>query len=92
MREDLQAYLDFAVGGTPSRFMRHDADWERLYRFIEAVAGLAAVERPSELELRAALGAALHRRPEWVDEIMLVYEHGLALLDRHAANGGVPGR
>ncbi|MEZ4502630.1 MAG: hypothetical protein R3C39_08395 [Dehalococcoidia bacterium] len=82
MRDDLQAYLDFAVGGTPSRFMRHDADWERLYRFIEAVAGTEASERPSDLDVRTALEASLHRRPEWVDEIMLVYEHGLALLDR----------
>jgi hypothetical protein len=82
MDEDLRAALDFAVGGTPSRFMRHAADWERLYRFIEAVAAIEPGERPSEVELREALQLALHRRPEWVEEIMVVYRHGLELLDR----------
>jgi hypothetical protein len=81
MREELRAYLDFAVGGTPSRFMRHEADWERLYRFIEAVAALEVSERPSDVELRETLTASLNRRPEWVEEIMLVYGHGVALLD-----------
>ena len=87
MRDDLQAYLDFAVGGTPSRFMRHDADWERWYRFIEAVSGLERSQRPAEADVRAAIEASLHRRPEWVEEIMLVYRHGVALLDRRGGSG-----
>lgn len=85
MHEDLRAALDFAVGGTPSRFMRHPADWERLYRFIEAVAALEPRERPSDTELREVLDAALQRRPDWVEEILVAYRHGLALLDRARA-------
>ena len=81
MDEQFRARLDFVVGGTPSRFMKHEADWERLYKLVIYAAGLEAAERPSEDELQEALADALPRRPEWAEEIVASYRHGLALLD-----------
>ncbi|MSP21442.1 MAG: hypothetical protein EXR66_00185 [Dehalococcoidia bacterium] len=85
MREDFSEYLDFVVGGSPSRFMMHEADWERLYRFTEYVASAEREVRPTEDEVRARVHAALPRREEWAAEIVLAYRHGLAILDRRAA-------
>ncbi len=82
MREDFSEYLDFVVGGTPSRFMMHEADWDRLYRFIEYVAGADLADRPTEDEVRARVHASLPRREEWAVEILTAYRHGLAILDR----------
>ena len=82
MREDVAEFLEFVVGGRPSRFMMHEADWERLYRFTEYVAGLEPSERPSEADVRDRVHAALPRREEWADEITLAYRHVLAALDR----------
>lgn len=84
MRDDFSEYLDFVVGGTPSRFMMHEADWDRLYRFIEYVASTDAAERPTEDEVRARVHAALPRREEWAAEIVFAYRHTLAILDRRA--------
>lgn len=81
MDERFKARFDFVVGGTPSRFMMHDADWERLYKLVLYAAGLEPAARPSEEELRDALASALPRRPEWAEEILQTYRHGLALLD-----------
>lgn len=81
MREDFEEWLGFVAGGTPSRFMMHEADWERLYRFIDYVAGHAPEERPADAEVRAFLDAALPKRLEWAVEIATAYRHGLALLD-----------
>ncbi len=81
MDEHTAAWLDFAVGGRPSRFMRAQADWERYYRFIEHVAALDERERPPVSEVRARLDHWLPHRAEWVAELITVYEHGLALLD-----------
>jgi hypothetical protein len=75
------AWLDFAVGGRPSRFMHSDADWDRYYRFVKHVAGLEESERPLLAEVRARLDHWLPRRAAWVDELITVYQHGLALLD-----------
>lgn len=86
MDEHTAAWLDFAVGGRPSRFMRTDADWERYYRFVKHVASLEEPDRPPTPEVRARLDSWLPRRGEWVDELMLVYEHGLALLDHGDAD------
>lgn len=61
--------------------MRSDADWERYYRFVKHVAGLEAGDRPPLAEVRARLDGWLPKRGEWVDELMTVYGHGLALLD-----------
>ena len=88
MREDLAEYLDFVVGGTPSRFMMHEADWERLYRFVEYVASVEPDARPPEAEVSARVRAALPRREEWATEILLAYHHALAMLDRRAAAAG----
>jgi hypothetical protein len=85
MDEHTIAWLDFAVGGRPSRFMRSDADWERYYRFVKHVAGLERSARPATAEVRARLEGWLPRRGEWVDELVTVYEHGIAILD-HGAN------
>ena len=85
MREDFREFLDFVVGGTPSRFMMHEADWDRLYRFIEYVASAERGERPTENDVRVHVHASLPRREEWADEIVLAYRHGLALLDRRGA-------
>ena len=82
MREDFSEFLDFVVGGTPSRFMMHEADWDRLYRFIEYVASADRPERPTEDEVRARVEASLPRRQEWATEIVLAYRHALAILDR----------
>ena len=87
MDEHTAAWLDFAVGGRPSRFMRSDADWERFYRFIKHVAALEPAARPQASEVRARLGGWLPRRPEWVDELAIVYEHGLAILDHGEDRG-----
>ena len=81
MDEHTTAWLDFAVGGRPSRFMRSDADWERYYRFVKHVAGLEEGERPPLAEVRSRLDDWLPKRSEWVDELITVYRHGLALLD-----------
>ncbi len=81
MDDRFRARLDFVVGGTPSRFMKHEADWERLYKLIVYAASLEPGERPSEDALREALQRALPRRPEWAAEILATYLHGLALLD-----------
>ena len=87
MREDFSEFLDFVVGGTPSRFMMHEADWDRLYRFTEYVASAERADRPTEDEVRTRVYACLPRREEWAAEIMLAYRHGLAILDRRAAEG-----
>ena len=84
MDKHTTAWLDFAVGGRPTRFMRSDADWERYYRFVKHVAGLEAADRPSLAEVRARLDDWLPRRGEWVDELITVYQHGLAILDHGA--------
>ena len=81
MDERFRARLDFVVGGTPSRFMMHEADWERLYKLVVYAAGLDAAGRPSDDELRELLAAALPRRPEWAAEVLVAYRHGVALLD-----------
>jgi len=81
MDEHTSAWLDFAVGGRPSRFMRSDADWERYYRFIKHVAALEQPARPTLEEVRARLDDWLPRRAEWVQELVIAYQHGLALLD-----------
>ena len=81
MDEHTTAWLDFAVGGRPSRFMRSEADWERYYRFVKHVASLEASERPPVDEVRDRIADWLPRRAEWVDELVLVYEHGLALIN-----------
>ncbi len=91
MEERFSVRLDFAVGGSPSRFMRHEADWERFYRFVEYVASVEAGERPSEQDVRAAIAAALPRREEWVDELVAAYRHGLALLDNVRERADSPG-
>jgi hypothetical protein len=87
VREDFAEFLDFVAGGTPSRFMMHEADWERLYRFIEYVASAERDVRPTEEQVRDRVYAALPRREEWAAEIVLAYRHGLAILDRRAAAG-----
>jgi hypothetical protein len=81
MDGQFSARLDFVVGGTPSRFMMHEADWERLYRLVLYAASLEPGDRPSESELLEALRSALPRRPEWAAEVLTVYRHGLTLLD-----------
>ena len=86
MREDIAEFLEFVVGGSPSRFMMHEADWERLYRFVEYVASVDPASRPAEDDVAARVHAALHRREEWADEIVLAYRHVLAALDRQASN------
>lgn len=86
MEERFSVRLDFAVGGSPSRFMRHEADWERFYRFVEYVASVEAGDRPGEQDVRAAIAAALPRREDWVDELVAAYRHGLAVLD-HVRDG-----
>ncbi len=88
MRADLAEFLDFVVGGTPSRFMMHEADWERLYRFVEYVASVERGARPTEAEVSARVHAALPRREEWANEVVLAYRHALAVLDRRAAATG----
>jgi hypothetical protein len=88
VREDFSEFLDFVVGGTPSRFMMHEADWDRLYRFVEYVASADRAERPSEGEVRARVEASLPRREDWAAEIVLAYRHGLAILDRREGDGG----
>ena len=90
MDEQFRARLDFVVGGTPSRFMMHEADWERLYKLVIYTAGLEAAARPSEDELRGALAEALPRRSEWAEEIVASYRHGLALLDFMRREGVLP--
>ncbi len=87
MREDVTEFLDFVVGGRPSRFMMHEADWERLYRFVEYVGALSADERPTEGDVRAHVEAALPRRAEWAAEILLAYRHVLAAGDSARARG-----
>lgn len=84
MREDIAEFLDFVVGGTPSRFMMHEADWDRLYRFVEYVASLEREMRPAEAEVSERVYAALPRRDEWAAEIVVAYRHALAMLDRRA--------
>lgn len=81
MDDHTAAWLDFAVGGRPSRFMRSDADWERFYRFVKHVAALPPAARPPTDEVQARLAGWLPRRDDWVAELMTVYTHGLALLD-----------
>lgn len=88
MREDFEEWLGFVAGGTPSRFLRLEADWERLYRFIDYVAAHPPGERPGDDEVSAYLEGALPKRPEWAAEIALTYRHGLALLDYRARRGG----
>lgn len=88
MREDVAEFLDFVVGGTPSRFMMHEADWDRLYRFVEYVASVERDARPAESEVSARVHAALPRREEWAEEIVLAYRHALAMLERTAGRGG----
>ncbi len=85
MREDVAEFLEFVVGGSPSRFMMHEADWERLYRFVEYVASIEAPQRPSLSEVSARVHAALPKRGEWADEIVLAYRHVLSALDSKAA-------
>jgi hypothetical protein len=87
VRDDVVEFLEFVVGGTPSRFMMHEADWERLYRFVEYVARLDVGARPAESEVDEHVRRALPRREEWADEIVLAYRHTLAMLDHRAANG-----
>jgi hypothetical protein len=87
VREDFTEYLDYVVGGTPSRFMRHEADWERLYKFVDYVASIERADRPTEEQVRERVYASLPRREEWAAEIMLAYRHALAVLDRRAASG-----
>jgi len=79
--EHTSAWLDFAVGGRPSRFMHSDADWERYYRFIKHVARLEPADRPPLTEVRDRLDRWLPRREEWVEELFAAYKHGLAILD-----------
>lgn len=88
MRDDIAEFLDFVVGGTPSRFMMHEADWERLYRFVEYVASVEPAGRPSEVDVATRVHAALPRRKEWADEIVLAYRHVLAASDNRASRGG----
>ncbi len=84
MREDISEFLDFVVGGTPSRFMMHEADWDRLYRFVEYVAKQEPEARPTEAEVDGRVRAALPRRTDWADEIVLAYRHALAMRERAA--------
>ena len=84
MDEHCIAWLDFAVGGRPSRFFKLEADWERFYRFVKYVASQPPEARPTEGEVRERIEGWLPRREEWVDELMMAYRHGLGLLD-HAA-------
>ena len=84
MDEHCIAWLDFAVGGRPSRSFKLEADWERFYRFVKYVASQPAEARPTEGEVRERIEGWLPRREEWVDELMMAYRHGLGLLD-HAA-------
>lgn len=65
--------------------MRSDADWERYYRFVKHVGSLAVADRPALAEVRARLDEWLPKRSEWVDELVVVYTHGLALLDHGEA-------
>ncbi len=78
MAELTLAWLDFAVGGRPSRFMRSEVDWDRYHRFVAHVASLETDERPSTAEVRARLEDWLPNRAEWVEELVQVYEGGLA--------------
>ncbi len=91
MEERFSVRLDFAVGGLPSRFMQHEADWERFYRFVEYVASVEAGDRPGLQAVREAFAAALPRREEWVDELVTAYRHGLALLEHVRDGAGSPG-
>jgi hypothetical protein len=72
------AWLDFAVGGRPSRFMRSEVDWDRYQRFVAHVASLDTADRPATAEVRARLEHWLPKRNEWVRELVQVYEKGLA--------------
>jgi hypothetical protein len=72
------AWLDFAVGGRPSRFMRSEVDWDRYHRFVAHVASLESALRPTTAEVRARLEGWLPKRGEWVRELIQVYEDGLA--------------
>ena len=76
MDEHCIAWLDFAVGGRPSRFFKLEADWERFNRFVVYVASLASEDRPSEDEVRGRIDGWLPRRGDWVDELMIVYRDG----------------
>jgi hypothetical protein len=77
VNEHCIAWLDFAVGGRPSRFFRLEADWERFGRFVQYVASLPSEERPSEREVRARIDGWLPRRGEWVEELMVMYGDGV---------------
>lgn len=81
MDELTAAWLDFAVGGRPSRFMRSEVDWDRYHRFVAYVAGLEPARRPAVAKVRARLEDWLPKRAEWVDELVGVYERGLASHD-----------
>jgi len=71
------AWLDFAVGGRPSRFFNLEADWERFSRFVGYVASLPSEDRPTEDEVRERIDGWLPRRAAWVDELMAAYRQGL---------------
>lgn len=71
------AWLDFAVGGRPSRFFKLEADWERFGRFVAYVASLPSEARPAEGEVRERIEGWLPRRGEWVEELMVAYRQGL---------------
>lgn len=81
MEERFTLRLDYVVGGTPSRFMMYEGDFERLYKFMAYVAALDPAERPPEEAVRSFVEAALPRREQWASEIMTAYRHGLAFLD-----------
>jgi hypothetical protein len=78
------AWLDFAVGGRPSRFFKLEADWERFNRFVGYVASLASEDRPSEDEVRERIDGWLPRRGDWVDELMAVYRGSLSVEEHEA--------
>ena len=84
MDEYCIAWLDFAVGGRPSRFFKLEADWERFSRFVSYVASLSSEARPSEDEVRERIDGWLPRRGEWVDELMVVYRAGVGSGGREA--------
>jgi hypothetical protein len=85
------AWLDFAVGGRPSRFFRLDADWERFNRFVAYVASLPSEARPSEREVRERIEGWLPRRAEWVGELMAAYRQGIERSDGESGGAATAG-
>jgi hypothetical protein len=64
-----------------NRFQYEAPDWNRFYAFLVAVHQGDRAARPLESEIEEHMTRSMPHANEWLDELMIAYRRGLALLD-----------